>query len=66
MGKKFDICLAGVGNIEPKVSNDCFSSGAKSLTALSACLDKMGEFKGRDIAFVSDWLTQKKVLKSCL
>ena len=23
------------------------------------CLDEMEEFKGRDIAFVSDWLTKK-------
>ena len=28
----------------------------KSLTALNTCLDEMEEFKGRDRAFVSDWL----------
>ena len=31
----------------------------KSLTAINMCLDEMSEmeeYKGRDIAFVSDWL----------
>ena len=37
----------------------------KLLTAINTCLDKMEEFKERDIAFVSNWLT-KKVCKSCL
>ena len=36
----------------------------KTLTAINTCLDEMEEFKGRDTAFVSDWLTKKKVFKS--
>ena len=31
----------------------------KTPTAINTCLDEMKEFKGRDIAFVSDWLTKK-------
>ena len=30
------------------------------------CLDEMEEFKGRDIAFVSDWLTKKVFKRSLL
>ena len=48
--------------IEPEVSGfkSLFLGGApKSLTAINTCLDEMEEFKGRDIAFVSDWLTKK-------
>ena len=40
-----------------------FFSGAE--VALNTCLDEMEEFKGREEAFVRDWVT-KKVFKSCL
>ena len=65
-----------MGKIEPEVSG--FKSlgfffwggggggaGAppKSLTAIYTCLDEMEEFKGRDIAFVSDWLPKKGLQK---
>ena len=30
------------------------------------CLDKMEEFKGRDVAFASDWLTKKAFKRSLL
>ena len=30
------------------------------------CLDDMEEFKGRDVAFVSDWLTKKVFKRSLL
>ena len=36
-----------------------FFRAPKSLTALNTCLDKMEEFKGKDIAYLSDWLTKK-------
>ena len=42
-----------------------FFRAPKSLTALNTCLDEMEEFKGKHIAFVSDWLA-KKVFKTCL
>ena len=32
----------------------------------NTCLDEMEEFKGRDVAFVSDWLTKKVFKKSLL
>ena len=35
----------------------------KSLTALNTCFDEMEEFKGRDRAFVSDWLTKLQGLQ---
>ena len=41
-----------------------FFRAPKSLTAINPCLDEVEEFKGRYIAFVSDWLT-KEVFKSC-
>ena len=62
----------GVGNLTfawvgwGKLNRKCQVFWApKSLTAINTCLDEMEEFKGRDIAFVSDWLT-KKVFKSCV
>ena len=67
-GKAFPgwgICLGGVGKIEPEVSNGFFGGAPKSLTAINTCLDEMEEFKGRDIAFVSDWLTKKGLQKLC-
>ena len=30
------------------------------------CLDEMEEFKGRDVAFVSDWLTKRVFKRSLL
>ena len=30
------------------------------------CLDEMEDFKGRDVAFVSDWLTKKAFKRSFL
>ena len=30
------------------------------------CLDEIEEFKGRDVAFVSDWLTKKVFKRSLL
>ena len=63
----------GWGKIEPELSGfkSLFCGGGgggrggapKSLTAIYTCLDEMEEFKGIDIAFVSDWPT-KKVFKS--
>ena len=43
-----------------KLNRKCheFFSGAE-LTAINTCLDEMEEFKGRDIAFVSDWLKKR-------
>ena len=32
---------------------------------INTCLDEMEEFKGRDIAFMSDWLTKKGLQKLC-
>ena len=57
----------GVGKIEPEVSGFkwFFFWAPKSLTAINTCLDEMEEFKGRDIAFVSDWLTKKGLQKLC-
>ena len=54
-----------MGKIEPEVSGfkSLFFWAPKSLTAINTCLDEMEELKGRDIAFVSDWLT-RKVFKS--
>ena len=53
--------------IEPEVSGlrrfFVFFRAPKSLTAINTCLDEMEEFKGRDIAFVSDWLTKKGLQK---
>ena len=40
-----------------------FFRAPKSLTAINTCLDEMEEFEGRDIAFVSDWLTKKGLPK---
>ena len=64
-------CLGGVEKIEPEVSGFkiFFFRAPKSLTAINinTCLDEMEEFEGRDIAFVSDWLTKKGLQKwECL
>ena len=50
-----------MGKIEPEVSGFelLFGRVPKSITAINTCLDEMVECKGRDIAFVSDWLTKK-------
>ena len=42
-----------------------FFRAPKSLTPINTRLDEMEEFKGRDIAFVSDWLTRKGLQKLC-
>ena len=42
-----------------------FFRAPKSLTAINTCLGEMEEFKGRDIAFVRDWLTKKGLQKLC-
>ena len=57
--------LGGVEKIEPEVSGFKFFFfwAPKSLTAINTCLDEMEEFVGRDIAFVSDWLTIKGLQK---
>ena len=59
-----------MGKIEPEcqVSNGFFLGGGgrgapRSLTAINHVLD---EFKGRDVAFVSDWLTKKVFKRSLL
>ena len=52
-------------NRKCQVSNVFFFRAPKSLTAINTCLDEMEEFEGRDIAFVSDWITQKG-LQKCL
>ena len=64
ISNKLDLCDSRVGKIEPEVLgfNFFFFRAPKSLTALNTCLDEMEEFKGRDMAFLSDWLT-KKVFK---
>ena len=64
-GGELDLCVSRVGKIEPEVLGfKCFFffRAPKSLTALNTCLEEMEEFKGIDMAFVSDWLT-KKVFK---
>ena len=43
-----------------QVSIFFFFRSLKLLTAMNTCFDEMEYTKGRDIAFVSDWLTQKK------
>ena len=54
-----------MGKIEPEVSGFNFLfSVAEVATAMNTCLDEIEETKGRDIAFVSDWLTKKKAFKS--
>ena len=55
-----------MGKIEPEVSGfkSLFWGAPKSLTAINTCLDEIEEFKGTDIAFLSHWLTKKKVFKS--
>ena len=57
-------------NRKCQVSNRFFFLGGgggggapKTPTAINTCLDEMKEFKGRDIAFVSDWVTKKRSLK---
>ena len=54
-----------MGKIEPEVSGfkRIFFRAPKSLTVINTCLGEMEEFKGRDIAFVSDWLTKKGLQK---
>ena len=60
-----------MGKIEPEVSGFkslLFGGGGgggapKSPTAINTCLDVVEEFKGRDIAFVSDWLTKQGLQK---
>ena len=72
-GKAFpgvgNLTFAWVGwgklNRKCQVSNGFFFWAPKSLTAINTCLDEMEEFKGRDIAFVSDWLTNKGLQKLC-
>ena len=58
---EFDLFLGVVGKIEPEVSV-LFFRALKSLTYL----DETEEIIGRDIILVRDWLTKKKVLKSCV
>ena len=50
-----------------KLNRKCQVSNAFFLGAEvpNTCLDEMEEFIGRDVAFVSDWLT-KKVFKESL
>ena len=72
-GKAFpgvgNLTFAWVGwgklNRKCQASNGFFFRAPKSLTAINTCLDEMEEFKGRDIAFVSDWLTKKGLQKLC-
>ena len=67
MGNLTGKAFPGVGwgklNRKCQVSNRFFGGTLKSLTAINMWLDEMEEFKGRDIAFVSNWL-KKKVFKS--
>ena len=57
-------CTKIEGGMKPEVSGfrGYFFREPKSLTARRHVFGRDGDFKGRDIAFVSDWLT-KKVLK---
>ena len=44
-----------------------FFRAPKSLTAINTCLDEMEGLEGRDIAFLSDWITKKGLQKwECL
>ena len=65
---EFDLCLRGVGKIEPEVSGfKWFFLGPQVTNSYkNMSLDKMKEFKGRDVAFVSDWLTKKVFKRSLL
>ena len=76
MGNLTGKAFPGVGNLtfawvgwgklnrKCQVSNGLFFFRAlKSLTAINTCLDEMEEFKERDIAFVSDWLTKNRSSK---
>ena len=56
-----------MGKIEPEVSGFkwLFFSGAEVANSYNTCLGEMEEFKGRDIAFVRDWLTKKGLQKLC-
>ena len=57
-----------MGKIEPEVSGFkwLFWGAPKSPTAaINTCLDEREEFKGRDIAFVSNWLIKKGLQKLC-
>ena len=76
MGNLRGKAFPGVGNmtfamvewekLETEVS--CFKRffflGGGELTAITTCWDKMEEFKERDMAFVSDWLTKKRSSKA--
>ena len=56
-------------NRKCQVSNvfSFFFRAPKSLTAINTCLDEMEGLEGRDIAFVSDWITKKGLQKwECL
>ena len=57
----------GWGKLNQKcqASSDFLFQAPRSLIAINTCLDEMEEFKERDRTFVNDWLTQKKVFKSC-
>ena len=48
--------------IEPEVS--IFFPAPKSLKAIKACLNE--KFKRRNNAFGRDWLTKKRLFKSCV
>ena len=68
-------CARGVGNLTftsvgwGKLNQKCQASSGflfrapKSLVAIDTCLDEMEEFKGRDRAFASNWLTKKGLQK---
>ena len=58
-GGEFDLAWVGRGKLNRKcqVLNRFFWA-PKSVTAINTCLDEIEEFKGRDIAFVSDCLTK--------
>ena len=60
------ISVPGWGKLNRKcqVSNTFFS-GAE-VANIYKTLDEMEELKGRDVAFVSDWLTKKVLKKSLL
>ncbi|XP_068761125.1 uncharacterized protein [Montipora capricornis] len=63
----FDAVICADGVFPDQVDPDAIDEMLRLVkrVALNTCLDEMEEFKGREKAFVRDWVT-KKVFKSCL
>ena len=70
-GGEFDLCLGGVGKIEPEVSGLRLLSflGAEAANSYKHVFGRDGEFKWRKRTFVSNWFTEKGCLvffKACV